>query len=69
MSQAMLLVFLEFWSGDQDGISRLQAGKQDGRLEGQDECVIIVALESLNEKLCFPLPSAASKLLFSVCHR
>ena len=38
----------------QDGSYRVQAGRQDGRLEGQDESVIIVALESLNDKLCFP---------------
>ena len=30
------------------GFCRVQAGKQDGRLEGQDESVIIVALDSLN---------------------
>ena len=39
---------------------------QDGRLEGQDESGIVVALDSLNDKVCFPSPSAARKCLFSV---
>ena len=48
----------------QDGISRVQAGRQDsGVSEGLDEIDIIVALENLNDKLCYPKPSAASNFL------
>ena len=44
----------------------VQEGWQDGRLEGQDESVIVVALDSLNGKGCFPSPSASRKCLCSV---
>ena len=53
----------------QDGFSRVQAGKQDGSLEDQDERVITVALGSLNDKSCFPRPFAACELLFYACKR
>ena len=44
----------------QNGFHRVQAGNQDGRIEGQDDSAIIVALES---------SSAACKAPFPMCHR
>ena len=59
------------------GFSRVQAGKQDGRLQGQDESVIIVALDSLNisvlsvhicsKQVCvFSVPQVVQKLFFKM---
>ena len=66
MSKGMFFYCVELWidadlvddskysvrTSAQDGISRVEAGKQDGRLQGQNESVIIVALDSLNDNLC-----------------
>ena len=38
----------------EDGFSRVQAGKQDGKIEGQDHGVISVAVHNLNDNFCFP---------------
>ena len=53
----------------QEFLSRVQAGRQDGRREAQEESVIIVAWDSLNDEFCFPFTSATSEFLFSVCNR